>query len=122
MLKYDFPKGPILLRDSRPIGGAFQKNGSRLHKEKEIKNILDTYPNLKFILIGDCSEYDADLFIKIVSKYPNRISSIYLRAVSHKGKMKQINNLFDSFDDIPFCIFKSSEEAILHAQNNGFIN
>ena len=36
--------------------------------------------------------------------------------------MKQINNLFDSFDDIPFCIFESSEEAILHAQNNGFIN
>ena len=121
LLKYDFPKGPILLRDSRPIGGAFQKR-ARLHKEKEIKNILDTYPNLKFILIGDCSEYDADLFIKIVSKYPNRISSIYLRAVSHKGKMKQINNLFDNFDDIPFCIFESSEEAILHAQNNGFIN
>ena len=74
LLKYDFPKGPILLRDSRPIGGAFQKR-ARLHKEKEIKNILDTYPNLKFILIGDCSEYD-DLFIKIVRKYPKRISSI----------------------------------------------
>ena len=92
LLKYDFPKGPILLRDTRPIGGAFQKR-SRLHKEKEIKNILDTYPNLKFILIGDCSEYDADLFLKIVSKYPNRISSIYLRAVSHKGKMKQIKEI-----------------------------
>lgn len=121
LLKYDFPKGPILLRDSRPIGGAFQKR-TRLHKEKEINNILDTYPNLKFILIGDCSEYDADLFLKIVNKYPNRISSIYLRAVSHKGKMKQINNLFNSFNDIPYCIFQSSEEAISHARNNGFIN
>lgn len=120
LTEHGFPKGPILLRDSRPIGGAFRKR-SLSHKDKEIRNILKTYPKLKFILVGDCSEYDAELFLKIVDDYPGRIICIYLRAVAQKSKMKRIQSLFYGYKETPFCIFQLTEKAITHAKENGLI-
>ena len=76
----NFPKGPILLRDFRTPFDRTPKT-ELAHKYHEIYNILNTYPKLNFILIGDCGEKDAYIYLDVVKKFPNRISAIYLRAV-----------------------------------------
>src|SRR5690606_30970573 len=50
--KNDFPKGPILLRGMNTI---FNKKSQdeKPQKQKEIIHILNAYPYLNFILIGD---------------------------------------------------------------------
>ena len=82
----NFPKGPILLRDFRT---PFDKTKKRKlsHKEHEIKNIIKTYPNKKFVLIGDAGEHDIDIYLDIVKHLPNRIKAIYIRTVNHKKRM-----------------------------------
>ncbi|TCK67481.1 uncharacterized protein DUF2183 [Winogradskyella wandonensis] len=115
-----FPKGPILLRDFRT---PFDKTPKPelAHKYQEVFNILETYPSLKFILIGDCGEKDADIYLDVVEKFPNRIAAIYLRSVNDKKRMKRINRLFKDYRKLPVLIVDNSTEAIKHARANGFI-
>ncbi|MBT8243628.1 MAG: DUF2183 domain-containing protein [Winogradskyella sp.] len=116
----NFPKGPILLRDFRT---PFDKTPKPelAHKYHEVFNILKTYPDLKFILIGDCGEKDADIYLDVVKKFPNRVAAIYLRSVEHKKRMKRIENLFKDYSELPVLIVHNSAQAIEHAKGNGFI-
>ncbi|HEX6558512.1 MAG TPA: phosphatase domain-containing protein [Longimicrobiales bacterium] len=75
------PMGPTLLRDwgmsieRLPIGHAAHKNAS-------IRHILDTYPLLRFILIGDSGQQDPEIYRTIVREYPARIAATYIREVA----------------------------------------
>ncbi|WP_203294244.1 App1 family protein [Luteirhabdus pelagi] len=118
--KNKFPKGPILLRDFR---APFEKRikRKRPHKQHEVRNILDTYPTLKFILIGDAGEHDADIYLEVAKEFPGRILAIYLRSVQHAKKRLRILELFDGFKAVPTLLVESSEEAVQHAKAAGFI-
>ncbi|WP_431137122.1 App1 family protein [Psychroserpens mesophilus] len=114
-----FPKGPILLRSFKDI---FNKNsGERSRKHIEIINILKTYPKLKFILIGDSGEYDADIYIDVAREFPDQVAAIYLRHVKHKKKMQRVVSLFKGYNQVPVLLVKSSEAAIVHARKHGFV-
>jgi len=117
--KNEFPKGPILLRSMRAI---FNKNtDEKPQKQQGIIHILNAYPNLKFILIGDAGEHDADIYIEIAENFPNRILAIYLRSVKHKKKMLRISGLFENYKTIPVLLVESSKQAEEHARLHGFI-
>ncbi len=116
----NFPKGPILLRDFRTPFDRTLKT-ELAHKYHEIYNILNTYPDLKFILIGDCGEKDAYIYLDVVKEFPNRIAAIYLRAVEHSRKMKRIFSLFEDYKEVPVKIVKNSEDALTHAKTHKFI-
>jgi phosphatidate phosphatase APP1 len=116
----NFPKGPILLRSM----SSFKRRNradEKPQKQKEISNLLKTYPNLSFILIGDSGESDGDIYQEISSLFPGRIKAIYLRSVNHSKRMQRIENLFSDFTDIPFLMVNKTKEAIEHAKVNGFI-
>lgn len=114
-----FPKGPILLRSFKDIFS--KKSGNRPQKHTEILNIMKTYPNLKFILIGDSGEHDADIYMDVASEFPSQVAAIYLRSVRHKKKMQRMKTLFKDYNQIPVLLVNSSDEAIEHAKQNGFI-
>ncbi|WP_026754001.1 App1 family protein [Sediminibacter sp. Hel_I_10] len=115
-----FPKGPILLRS---LGSFLQRKNKdeKPQKQKEIINLLKTYPKLPFILIGDSGEHDADIYIEIAENHPDRILAIYLRSVKHKKKMLRVSGLFKDYEQVPVLLVESSHEAIEHARENGFI-
>ncbi|MFD2564175.1 App1 family protein [Aquimarina rubra] len=119
--KHYFPEGPILLRDFRT---PFDKTPKPKipHKQSEILNLLSVYPNLKFILIGDSGEKDADIYTGIAKKHPDRILAIYLRSVNHKRKEKRIIKIINSFSTTPILLVHSSQEAEAHARQQGIIN
>lgn len=115
-----FPEGPILLRDIRMPYDKTPKS-ALAHKYSEIYGILNTYPKLRFILIGDCGEKDANIYMNVVEQFPERVAAIYLRAVNHSRKMNRISNLFADYNKVPVLIVENSEQAINHAKENGFI-
>ncbi len=115
----NFPKGPILLRSFSDFRN--RNRGEKPQKQKEIVNLLKTYPNLPFILIGDSGEHDADIYMEITDAFPNRILAIYLRSVSHKRKMKRIYALIKNYKSTPILVVEKSEDAIEHAKMHGFI-
>jgi len=118
--KNNFPKGPIILRNFPSPFSKKDKN-EKPQKQKEIINLLKTYPKLKFILIGDSGEHDPDIYMEIAKAYPNRILAIYLRSVAHKKKMLRVSGLYKNYEITPVLLVESSEQAIAHARENGFI-
>ena len=120
-----FPKGPILLRDFvNPLTKHFNQRPSlaeKPEKQKEILNILKTYPTLNFILIGDSGEHDPDIYIEIAEEHPERILAIYMRSVNHKKKMIRVQGLFKDYETVPILLVEDSKNAIAHAKDMDFI-
>ena len=90
------------------------------HKTHEIENILKTYPKLRFVLIGDSGEHDADIYKAINEQYPNRIIAIYLRDVGHRKRMRRIRMLFEEYHT-PVSFVENSGQAGIHAKRLGLI-
>ena len=115
-----FPKGPILLRNFRtPFDRSLKPE--KPHKQKEIINILKTYPQLRFILIGDSGEHDASIYTEIAAQYPDRIMAIYLRSVKHKKRMERVKSIVTEFETTPVLLIDNSIDAEAHARQNGYI-
>ena len=114
----NFPKGPILLRSM----SSFRPGKSKKpQKQNEILDILKAYPAMKFILIGDSGEKDADIYKDIAEQHPDRILAIYLRTVNHRKKIERIEGLISEFKITPMVLVKTSAQAIEHARENGLI-
>ncbi|WP_299125018.1 phosphatase domain-containing protein [uncultured Winogradskyella sp.] len=115
-----FPKGPILLRSMSNFLKKKSQN-DKPQKQKEILNLLKTYPDLHFILIGDSGEHDPDIYMEIAEEFPDRILAIYLRSVKHKKKMLRVRGLIENYKTTEVLMVESSSQAIDHAREHGFI-
>ena len=80
------PKGPIILRDWDIGWSALSSARHFDHKGVAIRNIMKLYPNLQFILIGDTSQHDPEIYSQIVSEFPNRVAAIYIRDVTRNAE------------------------------------
>jgi len=75
------PRGPICLRDWDIVLSALTSSRLGTFKEPVIREILDLYPTLPFILIGDNGQKDPEIYRAILDRYPGRILAIYIRNV-----------------------------------------
>ncbi len=91
----NIPLGPLNLRAWR--GGQVEAKGSiKQHgafKQTEIRRILDAFPELPFILIGDSGEEDPEIYGEIVASYPGRILAVYIRNVSGEARSSAVVRL-----------------------------
>ncbi|TRX60545.1 DUF2183 domain-containing protein [Fulvivirga sp. M361] len=117
---YQFPPGVLLLRD---IGIQTMRRKSLVKKNKYliISEILNMYPSLPFLLIGDAAELDADIYLAIAKKFPNQVSAIYIRSVNKGKKMTRLKKIIETHTDIDIKLIYHSDEATVHARNQGFI-
>jgi phosphatidate phosphatase APP1 len=72
------PSGPLLLRDW-DLGPSLRRNEA--HKAGHIREILETYPALPFILVGDSGQEDPEIYARAVAAHPERILAVYIRSV-----------------------------------------
>ncbi|MGH9887892.1 MAG: App1 family protein [bacterium] len=75
------PSGPLMLRDW-DLGSVLSGGKHATHKSQIIREILDAFPWLKFILAGDSGQEDPEIYSSIVAEYPGRIQAVYIRDVS----------------------------------------
>jgi phosphatidate phosphatase APP1 len=72
------PQGPLLLRDW-DLGPSILRNAS--YKSGVIREILATYPGMRFVLIGDSGQEDPEIYAEVVATHPGRILAVYIRNV-----------------------------------------
>lgn len=85
----DIPLGPVLLRDWGWTGERNLPTRHRPHKMEAIRHVLDSYPHLPFILIGDSGQEDPEIYQEIVGTYPQRIPAVYIRDVRPDALRRQ---------------------------------
>ncbi len=119
----EIPAGPLLLRDFGWKENKFVNSGHQSHKTKEIEQILDMYPNLNFILIGDSGQQDIYIYTDIALAHPGRILAIYIRDLGLIRKQKAIRDQIIKAETlgISITLTKDAEEASRHAADRGFI-
>jgi phosphatidate phosphatase APP1 len=118
----DIPEGPLLLRD---FGLDVDKGsaGHMGHKYKEIRQILEAYPHLQFVLIGDSGQEDPKIYREIVSAFPGRILAIYIRDVQLSDREKIALSISKELttDKVEMIIVDNTVEAAEHAAKIGLI-
>jgi phosphatidate phosphatase APP1 len=96
-----FPSGSFNLKEFRanpssPEFWDFIASGSTQELKKDvIKDIMTSYPNRHFILIGDSGEHDPEIYGWAVSTYPDQVKEIYIRNVT--GEVFGNQRMQDSF-------------------------
>jgi phosphatidate phosphatase APP1 len=117
------PRGVFLLNVLKRLSEIF-KTGQNNHQTKftRIVRILESYPNQRFVLLGDSSQHDPYIYASIVEHFPGRIHAVYIRDVYQKNKQKVADVLIKiESSGVPCCFFQHSSDAILHSKKIGLI-
>jgi phosphatidate phosphatase APP1 len=115
------PKGPILLRDFGIPRQRVPRNYQG-HKKESIKKIMNTYPDLPFVLIGDSGEKDTDVYLALAKEFPGRVKSIYIRDVESPRRAKRIAQLIKNASGIDAYFVKDYFQAAKYASEKGYLH
>ena len=75
------PLGPLMLRDWGINEREVLPTGHAGHKLEAIRKIMELYPDLPFILLGDSGQEDPEIYHRVVHDHPSRILAVYIRNV-----------------------------------------
>ncbi len=77
----DIPAGPMLLRDLGLDESKLIKEQGHGHKFRKALRLLDEFPDLPFILIGDSGQEDPAIYVEVVKERPGCVKAIYIRDI-----------------------------------------
>ena len=117
------PLGPLLLRDFGDH--VLFAEDPMSHKKRNIKMILDSFPHLSFVLIGDSGESDPEIYRDVVKEYPTRIRAVYIRSIDGRpARLAAIDKLIEEVRHTgsELVLTPDSEFAAAHAAAEGLIS
>src|SRR5688500_17263228 len=76
------PHGPIFLQDWGFDERTLLTRPHEEHKLAAIQALLDYYPTLPFVLIGDSGQHDPEIYLRAIQANPNRIPLAIIRDVT----------------------------------------
>ncbi|MEO5962573.1 MAG: phosphatase domain-containing protein [Thermomonas sp.] len=74
------PLGPMLMRRMGVHKGETLGGGSG-HKLERVRMLVQHFPHLRWVLLGDSGQADAETYSQIASEFGDRILAIYIRDV-----------------------------------------
>jgi phosphatidate phosphatase APP1 len=128
---HDMPVGPLLLRDltiarpKTPVPSGVTGSAAIhfAHKLHEIEDLLNTYPHLPFILLGDSGQEDARIYREVVHRYPGRITAIYIRDVQVPERAVLVAPIIEELgrENVPMLLVADYAAAAAHAAQLGLV-
>ena len=122
---HGLPEGPLLLRNWGISDQELLPTGHRLHKLETIAHILETFPALPFVLIGDSGQEDPEIYDEIVRRHGERIRAVYIRNVTPaESRAADIRALGDRIREAGSVLILAddSHAAAEHAAEHGLID
>ncbi|MCE3260459.1 MAG: hypothetical protein K0S12_2100 [Bacteroidetes bacterium] len=121
--RYELPRGVFLLSQLKRFRDLLN-TGQGKHATKYIRivRILKCYPHHKYILLGDNSQKDPEIYATVVKDFPEKIFAVYIRnvhALNASLAEKYLKQISDA--GVHCCCFKESSEAIDHSRRIGLI-
>ena len=78
-----YPYGLFFLSPWKSFNNVISRKSKKLHKEHHLEFIISN-TNSNLILIGDDTQKDAQIYLGLKDKYPERISHIFIHSVNSK--------------------------------------
>jgi phosphatidate phosphatase APP1 len=118
------PLGPLMLRDWGLTSEELLPTRHAAHKGVAIARILDTYPHLPFVLIGDSGQEDPEIYASIIRQYPGRILAAYIRSIRRDDvRVGAVNQLAEELRAVggKLVLADDTTAAAHHAAEHGWI-
>jgi phosphatidate phosphatase APP1 len=119
------PRGPLLLRDWDIGWGLLASSRHFAHKGVAIRNIMQLHPGMEFMLIGDTSQHDPEIYRQIVAEFPNRVKAIYIRDVTaNAARSTAVKKLAEETlsAGTALVLAENTLAAAKHSAENGWID
>lgn len=121
------PKGTFLLTQLGFDKDRIIRKGHKHHKLEKILHILDTFPDLAFVLVGDSGQKDPEIYLEVVNKCPDRVKAIYIRDVKPEipeERDQEVNEICRQVKKkgVEMKLIQNSMEAARHALQLGLIS
>ncbi|HYQ44168.1 MAG TPA: phosphatase domain-containing protein [Polyangiaceae bacterium] len=116
---HGLPRGPLLLRD---IG--LHDEPPIDHKSAAVRELLETYRELPFVLLGDSGERDPEVYLELAAHYPGRVAAIYIRNLNVNSRTRDrerervLSERARSYGTELLWIERASQ-ALVHARERG---
>jgi len=118
------PKGIFLLSSLKRITQSWRSGSNNLMtKFTRIIRIIEAFPHLQFVLLGDDSQIDVKIYLSVVKHFPGKIFAVYIRQVGKRknpeteARIKEIES-----ESVYCCYFRHSSEAVIHSEMIGLID
>jgi len=116
------PDGPIYLKRIRSYRNIFKNNKRKTflekysHKIGRIETLFNYFPLKKFILIGDSSQNDPEIYKYISKKFPLRVKAVFIRNISNKKRQNELDLIYNELGELNIPVFcYSDSESVKEA-------
>lgn len=75
----ELPQGALLLTPFLKLRQLFDPKKGKDYKLNYLRRIISSLPEKHFILLGDDTQRDMDVYTQVVKEFPNRIRKIFIR-------------------------------------------
>lgn len=76
------PQGPLFLKNYGLDRDKWFSGGHQAHKSRVAERLFETYPDMRFILVGDSGQHDAMIYSELVGRHPERVLAVWIRDLS----------------------------------------
>jgi phosphatidate phosphatase APP1 len=113
------PAGPLFLKDWSPT--TLGKHHD--HTLGIIRVLLETHPDLPFVLIGDSGEEDPEIYHQAVVEHPGRIRAVYIRDVTSPERDREVHAIAEKLarHGVEMVLTGDTVSAAEHAADTGLI-
>ena len=119
----EIPLGPVFMDDWGIDEDHWIKSSHGAHKTGTIERILETYPDLDFVLVGDSGQHDAEIYAETVRKHSHRIKAVWIRDVSGTARDAEVAKVLTAAREsgIPVWAEPDLMQAARDAAQRGWI-
>ncbi len=118
---HGMPEGVFLLSPVKTLR-SFWRSGQGKHAAKYVRiaRLLKEFSALRFVLLGDDSQKDPSIYLKLAQDFPGRIPFVYLRhrVPEHLTQVREIERQMKDLG-VEVCYFTHSATAREHSLKHG---
>ena len=104
-----FPKGTMHLKNFRLKDSSVMDliGSQKKTKLAAIVPLLDTFPQRRFVLIGDSGEQDPEIYGQFARRYPDQVAAVHIRNVTDETRESpRFTSAFRDVADDRWALFK----------------
>lgn len=95
---HGMPIGPLMLQDLAIIEPKSSEMGNESHKRSMIGRLIEDYPDLPLVLIGDSGQEDPETYLDLVRDHGDRVCAVLIRDVTPPERDRQVRQIVDEIE------------------------
>ncbi len=118
------PHGSLLLQDWGIDETTLILDSHMDHKLVQIQTLMDYYPEMKFVLIGDSGQRDPEIYLRVIQAHAGRVVAAFIRDVTPDLRDRAVANIIEEAKSagVEMLYVRDSADALQHARRLGLVS